>query len=134
MLTALQEKDLPFSPSWSAKKLLRVLLDRTEEAQKRSNPIHRNEKFDCLYCQKEVPYCSTKIRDHCPFCLRSLHVDITPGDRAADCGGILEPSSFFLTGGILYIEYVCVQCQYEYRIRAHPEDQIPHSLSVKDLP
>ena len=48
LLTALQEKGLPFSPSWPAKKLLRALLDRTEQAQKRSNPIHRNEKFDCL--------------------------------------------------------------------------------------
>lgn len=30
-------------------------------------------------------------RNHCPNCLYSLHVDITPGDRAADCGGIMEP-------------------------------------------
>ena len=30
-------------------------------------------------------------RNHCPFCLCSLHVDINPGDRANDCGGILRP-------------------------------------------
>ena len=30
-------------------------------------------------------------RNHCPNCLASLHVDEAPGDRAADCGGIMEP-------------------------------------------
>ena len=30
-------------------------------------------------------------RDHCPFCLCSLHLDVNPGDRASDCGGIMEP-------------------------------------------
>jgi len=134
LLVALEEEELSFSTTWSAKKLLRVFLDRADDAQKRTNPIHRNEPFSCLYCQQEVPYCSAKIRDHCPFCLRSVHVDVTPGDRAANCGGILAPKSFFLTGADLYIEYTCTECEYLYRIRAHPEDQIPHSLSVKDIP
>lgn len=26
-----------------------------------------------------------------PNCLSSLHLDIEPGDREADCGGIMEP-------------------------------------------
>lgn len=30
-------------------------------------------------------------RNHCPNCLVSLHVDEEPGDRAADCGGHMEP-------------------------------------------
>ena len=30
-------------------------------------------------------------RNHCPNCLTSLHVDQEPGDRAADCGGIMDP-------------------------------------------
>lgn len=30
-------------------------------------------------------------RNHCPNCLSSIHLDIEPGDRAADCGGIMEP-------------------------------------------
>lgn len=32
-------------------------------------------------------------RNHCPFCLWSLHVDINPGDRANECRGELEPIS-----------------------------------------
>lgn len=27
-------------------------------------------------------------RNHCPNCLTSLHLDVEPGDRAADCGGL----------------------------------------------
>ena len=30
-------------------------------------------------------------RNHCPNCLISLHLDNEPGDRAADCGGQMEP-------------------------------------------
>ena len=34
----------------------------------------------------------TEHRNHCPNCLWSLHVDDdVPGDRAADCGGSMEP-------------------------------------------
>jgi len=34
----------------------------------------------------------TRHRNHCPTCLWSLHVDDdVPGDRAADCGGSMEP-------------------------------------------
>ena len=29
-------------------------------------------------------------RNHCPNCLSSLHVDEEPGDRASDCGGIMD--------------------------------------------
>jgi len=134
LLVELENRGLQYSVDWPAKKLLRSLLDRSTQAQERSNPIHRNEVFTCIHCQATVPKSVSKIRDHCPYCLRSIHVDITPGDRAANCGGILAPSGFFLTGGIVYIEYLCQRCSYEYRIRAHPEDQIPHSLSVKDIP
>lgn len=30
-------------------------------------------------------------RNHCPYCLSSRHLDNEPGDRAADCGGVMEP-------------------------------------------
>ena len=37
------------------------------------------------------PLSSGGYRNHCPVCLHSLHVDVNPGDRAADCGGVMEP-------------------------------------------
>ena len=47
--------------------------------------------FVCANCKKEVLPLGYTSRNHCPFCLCSLHVDINPGDRANDCGGILRP-------------------------------------------
>ena len=47
--------------------------------------------FICANCKKEVLPLGYTSRNHCPFCLCSLHVDINPGDRANDCGGILRP-------------------------------------------
>ena len=47
--------------------------------------------FICAHCGREVLPLGYTSRNHCPFCLYSLHVDINPGDRANDCGGALRP-------------------------------------------
>jgi DNA-directed RNA polymerase subunit RPC12/RpoP len=47
--------------------------------------------FICANCKKEVLPLGYTSRNHCPFCLCSLHVDINPGDRANECRGILRP-------------------------------------------
>lgn len=47
--------------------------------------------FICKNCGREVLPLGYTSRNHCPFCLCSLHVDINPGDRANGCGGILRP-------------------------------------------
>ena len=50
-----------------------------------------DEGFICKNCGKEVLPMGRSSRNHCPFCLCSLHIDINPGDRANECGGILRP-------------------------------------------
>ena len=99
------------------KKLLRMLLDRSHDAQVRKNPIHLNESFACIFCGKEIPLPKSGIRDHCPHCLRSRHVDIVPGDRAATCRGRMDPIQFDLVGGVVWIEYRCTDCPHAYRVR-----------------
>lgn len=47
--------------------------------------------FICAHCGKEVLPLGYTSRNHCPFCLYSVHVDINPGDRANPCGGALRP-------------------------------------------
>ena len=47
--------------------------------------------FICRNCGYEVPPLRYTSRNHCPKCLHSLHLDINPGDRAAECGGLMEP-------------------------------------------
>lgn len=50
-----------------------------------------DEGFICANCGKEVLPMGTSSRNHCPFCLCSLHVDNNPGDRANECRGLLRP-------------------------------------------
>ena len=52
-----------------------------------------NEVFICKVCGREVipEGAGTNHRNHCPNCLSSVHIDIEPGDRLADCGGVMEP-------------------------------------------
>lgn len=127
-----QEYDV--SMDMPSKKLLRLWLDRSEKAQERKNPIHRNESFDCVYCHQHVPVAQSKIRDHCPFCLRAIHIDVVPGDRAATCLALLVPVALDKQGDQVWISYKCSACPHEYRVRSHPEDRIPLSLSIADLP
>ena len=47
--------------------------------------------FVCAHCGREVLPLGYTSRNHCPFCLYSLHVDVNPGDRANSCGGPLRP-------------------------------------------
>lgn len=51
------------------------------------------ESFTCRNCGRLVVSsgAGSNHRNHCPNCLCSLHVDNKPGDRKADCGGIMEP-------------------------------------------
>ena len=67
--------------------------------------------FTCLHCGHEVKPLGYSSRNHCPFCLYSLHVDIMPGDRQNPCGGAMRPlradpdsrKGFIIT-------YVCEKC------------------------
>lgn len=52
-----------------------------------------NESFTCKVCGRLVVPNGAGIdhRNHCPYCLTSMHLDTEPGDREADCGGAMEP-------------------------------------------
>lgn len=52
-----------------------------------------NESFTCKVCGRLVvpSGAGSDHRNHCPHCLTSMHLDIEPGDREADCGGAMEP-------------------------------------------
>lgn len=51
------------------------------------------DSFTCKVCGRlcTPQDAGSRHRNHCPNCLSSLHIDEEPGDRAADCGGIMEP-------------------------------------------
>lgn len=88
--------------------------------------------FVCLNCGfKVLPLVKTS-RDHCPKCLYSLHVDINPGDRANECGGLLRPVSATPDPKRSYIiNYICEKCGEGHRNRAaYPADIQPDDVGL----
>ncbi|MBQ4486074.1 MAG: RNHCP domain-containing protein [Oscillospiraceae bacterium] len=57
-----------------------------------------NDTFVCKVCGRTVvpAGAGSDHRNHCPYCLSSKHLDTEPGDRAADCGGTMEPISVWV--------------------------------------
>ena len=51
------------------------------------------DPFTCKNCGNTVvpEGAGSDHRNHCPYCLFSLHLDEEPGDRASDCHGRMEP-------------------------------------------
>jgi hypothetical protein len=51
-----------------------------------------NTAFICAVCHRSVlPFKHGTYRNHCPFCLTSVHLDVLPGDRKSTCKGIMKP-------------------------------------------
>lgn len=72
-----------------------------------------NEVFICKACGREVipDNAGSAHRNHCPNCLTSLHLDIEPGDREADCGGYMDPVAVWVRkGGEWAIIHRCRRC------------------------
>ncbi|MDR1354548.1 MAG: RNHCP domain-containing protein [Oscillospiraceae bacterium] len=54
------------------------------------------------------------FRNHCPVCLYSKHVDNQPGDRLAECGGLMKPIDVLVTSKKgLQIVHKCLACGAE---------------------
>ena len=71
------------------------------------------DSFTCKVCGRPVVSvgAGSAHRNHCPNCLSSLHVDVEPGDRASDCGGIMEPVAVWVRkGGEWAIVHRCRRC------------------------
>ncbi|HVU75258.1 MAG TPA: RNHCP domain-containing protein [Candidatus Paceibacterota bacterium] len=82
--------------------------------------IKVQEDFTCGHCGASVR--GTGYTNHCPRCLWSRHVDIDPGDRAAQCGGMMEPVILEGSTPEYVILHRCVVCGHEKRNRIQHED------------
>lgn len=70
--------------------------------------IRRIEDFVCENCGEHIK--GSGYTNHCPNCLYSKHVDINPGDRMSECGGMMKPSALKKTGDGFVITFVCERC------------------------
>lgn len=66
------------------------------------------ENFTCAHCGAAV--FGTGYTNHCPKCLWSMDVDINPGDRASDCGGMMKPISVETCKDGFIITHKCEKC------------------------
>ena len=71
-----------------------------------------NTNFTCAHCGRFVlALTNGSYRNHCPFCLFSLHVDDMIGDRKSNCHGIMEPTEIIYNSKKGYqITHVCQKC------------------------
>ncbi len=88
--------------------------------------IGTNERFVCAHCGADVPpLANGSYRNHCPVCLHSLHVDVHPGDRASDCGGLLVPVGVEHSGKKGWvIVHRCERCGAVRRNKAALDDPV----------
>ena len=88
----------------------------------------RTENFTCEHCGQSVK--GNGYTNHCPACLWSKHVDVNPGDRAADCGGQMEPVGAEQKSGESILVHRCLICGHIKRNRTAPEDNFSLLLKI----
>jgi hypothetical protein len=97
-----------------------------------------NDSFTCKHCGRLVTpeAAGTQHRNHCPNCLTSLHVDEEPGDRAADCGGQMEPIGVWVRkNGEWAIIHRCKRCGAlsSNRVAADDNPMLLMSIALRPL-
>lgn len=114
----LKQLVLGSSPSHSTKELLKPMTNFTRTI----------ENFVCDNCRTQVS--GDGYTNHCPNCLWSKHVDVTPGDRAHICKGLMKPAGFDLTRGILHR---CTSCRFEKYNKVQTEDNYEKILELSAM-
>ena len=88
------------------------------------------EEFICEHCNKKVSNLDYTVRDHCPYCLYSKHVDINPGDRANQCKGLLKPIGIDKYKDTYKIVYECEKCHELHRNIMANDDNYDEVLKI----
>ena len=89
------------------------------------------EDFTCENCGQAAK--GDGYTDHCPVCLWSKHVDINPGDRQADCKGLMQPIGIELKHGETRIVYQCVKCQHRHKVKKAENDNLEKIIELSKL-
>lgn len=89
------------------------------------------ENFYCAHCGLEV--FGSGYTNHCPRCLWSRHVDIQPGDRLAECGGLMEPIGVSGKPGNYRILHRCQVCGIEKWNQSAANDDFDQLVALAEL-
>jgi len=94
--------------------------------------VRRLESFTCEHCQTAVN--GNGYTNHCPKCLWSKHVDLTPGDRQASCRGLMEPMAVRYIKDEYLIYHRCEKCGHKNTNRASSSDSCELLISLTLAP
>lgn len=95
------------------------------------------ESFYCKKCGRLVVSIGSGSdhRNHCPNCLTSLHLDVEPGDREADCGGLMEPVAVWVRSkGEWAVIHRCRRCGALSSNRVAADDNPMKLMSIAMKP
>ena len=91
----------------------------------------RIEDFRCANCGHEVQ--GDGFTNHCPRCLWSRHVDVNPGDRNAECGGMMAPVGVGQKGATYRILHRCQACGHERWNQSAETDDFDKLLEIVEV-
>ncbi len=124
----------------------RFRLDEDEQEYTRSDYGHKqhhvraseDEAFKCKQCRRFIGALPSggHHRNHCPFCLFSLHVDDRrTGDRQSKCRSRMQAiGSFQRRNGEHVLVHRCLGCGFERFNRIAADDDFELVLSLPSLP
>ena len=95
------------------------------------------DSFTCKVCGRPVVAAGagSDHRNHCPNCLCSLHLNVTPGDRASDCGGIMDPVGVWVRKNSEWaIIHRCRRCGHLSSNRVAADDNPMKLMSIAMKP
>ena len=98
-----------------------------------------NTGFICEKCGLDVyPVTNGRYRNHCPFCLYSVHLDNIPGDRANTCKALMKPVQLtYKSKKGWQIVHECLECGARKVCRIAVDTDQPDSykrLALLNLP
>jgi len=85
------------------------------------------KSFICSHCGRPVSFTApgTHHRNHCPYCLSSIHVDNRPGDRQSSCGGNMHVlGKIYKPDGEEVLIHKCEKCGITKKNRIAGDDSI----------
>jgi hypothetical protein len=91
--------------------------------------IRKVENFRCEVCGVMVE--GNGYTDHCPKCLWGKHQDgDMPGDRASECGGLMEPVGAQTKGVGYKLSYKCVVCGKKFDVESAENDNREEIIKI----
>jgi hypothetical protein len=91
--------------------------------------IKNKEDFICENCNYRN--FGNGYTNHCSECLFSKHVDVSPGDRLNNCGGIMEPLYISYTNKNKYILHKCRKCSFEKKNIVQINDSVDQMIKIQ---